>query len=80
MDLVNLVKDIIPATFEPCSPCSTCTGVRHPLGIASCAEAKTPTRSYKWLKPLKLSVRDSSLKFKKVIITSRSFVFSADST
>lgn len=42
LDLVNLIKDIIPATrmYEPCSPCST--GVRHPLGMVPCAEASYP--------------------------------------
>lgn len=42
MDFVNLAKDIISATREPCSPCSTCTRMRHSLGIASSAEVKTP--------------------------------------
>ena len=38
LDLVNLAKDIIPAIWmcEPCSPCSR--GMRHPLGMAPCAE------------------------------------------
>ena len=42
LDLVNLAKDIIPATrmCEPCSPCST--GIRHPLGMAPCAKAPHP--------------------------------------
>ena len=36
LDLVNLVKDITPATWmhEPCSPCST--GMKHPLGMVPC--------------------------------------------
>ena len=42
MDFVNLAKDIISAAREPCSPYSTCSGMRHPRGIASSAEVKTP--------------------------------------